>query len=322
MELLLVRPKVKSLEYDEINQAEIFEISPLEAGQARGVFGNSIRTTLLSNIPGYAITNFQIGYRKSKDEEYNMKAHIFDTIEGVTPDLTDIYLKLKTALFKLNGIKEKDITIEKKGPCVVTLGDFVADDVKVINPELELFEITNKNVEIKMTIKIREGRGYKDESNFDTEDWISVDALFSPVKKVSTIVEDIRVNGEEGYQKLILAVQTNGKLAPKEALDVAIRIIHEGYIVLSEGATDVIENESIYFDVQEEESKPTTVYKKIGELGLSVRAYNALEDYGIHNTGDFQRYTEKQIKSINNLGKKTFEEIKKKLAEYGIELKK
>lgn len=322
MELLLVRPKVKSVEYDEVNQVETFEVSPLEAGQARGVFGNSIRTTLLSNIPGYAVTNFQIGYRKSSEEDYVMKTHIFDTVEGVTPDLTDIYLKIKTALFKLVGVKEKDITIEKKGPCTVTLGDFVSDDVKVINPDLELFNIVTDAVEVKMTLKIKEGRGYKDESAFDMEDWISVDALFSPVTKVTPVVEEMRVNGEEGYEKLTLTVQTNGKLTPKESLDVAIRIIREGYNVLSEGAVDVIENESIYFDVQEEENKNVTVYKKIGELGLSVRAYNALEDYGIHNTGDFERYTEKQIKSINNLGKKTFEEIKKKLAEYGIELKK
>lgn len=322
MELLLVKPKVKSLEYDEINQVEIFEISPLEEGQAGGVFGNSIRTTLMSNIPGYAVTNFQIGCRHSKDEEYSMKSHCFDTIEGVTTDLTDLTLILKSSLFKLNGIKEKDITIEKKGPCIVTLGDFASENVKIINPELKLFEITTKSVEIKMTIKVREGRGYKDDSAFDMEDWISVDALFSPTKRVASVVDKMRVNGEEGYEKLTLTVETNGKVTPKEALDIAIRVIHEGYSVLSEGVVDVIENESIYFDVQEEEAKPATVYKKIGELGLSVRAYNALEDYGIRNTGDFQRYTEKQIKSINNLGKKTFDEIKKKLAEYGIELKK
>ena len=322
MELLLVRPKVKSIEYDEVNQVEKFEISPLEAGQARGVFGNSIRTTLLSNIPGYAVTNFQIGYRESGEEDYTMKSHIFDTITGVTPDLTDFYLRVKTALFRLNGIKEKDITIEKKGPCVITLGDFVSEDVTVINPELELLNIVSDSVEIKLTLKIKEGRGYKDESFFDTEGWVSVDALFSPVKKVCPEIEEMRVNGVEGFEKLLLTIETNGKLTPKESLDTAIRIIHEGYSVLREGALDVIENESIYFDVQEEEAKNPAVYKKIGELGLSVRAYNALEAYGIHNTGDFERYTEKQIKNIDNLGKKTFEEIKKKLAEYNIELKK
>lgn len=320
MELLLVKPKVKSLEFDEVNNVEKFEISPLEAGQAIGVFGNSLRTTLLSNIPGYAVTNFQIGSRKSSEEDFVMKTHIFDTISGVTPDMSDICLAIKESLFRLIGIKEKDITITKVGPCTVTLADFKTDDVKVLNPELELFKIVD-NTEVTMTLKVREGRGYKDESIFDMEDWISVDALFSPVKKVTPIVENIRVNGESGYQKLVLTVETNGKLTPKESLDVAMRIIKEGYNVLCEGVVDVIENESIYFDVQEEETK-TVVYKNIGELGLSVRAYNALKSYGINNTGDFERYTEKEIKDFDNLGKKTFEEVKKKLAEYGIELKK
>ena len=321
MELLLVKPRVKSLEYDEVNNVEKFEISPLEAGQAIGVFGNSIRTTLMSNIPGYAVTNFQIGYRKSADEDFIMKNHTYDTIPGVTSDLTDVFLNIKSSLFKLNGVKEKDITVIKKGIGSITLKDFETEDVTVINPDLEILEIVDENVEVILTLKVKEGRGYKPEDYYDIEDWNSVDAIFTPVVKVTPQVEDMRVNGESGYQKLLLTIQTNGKLTPKESLDVAIRIIQEGYNILREGAIDVIENESIYFDVQEEEVK-SVVYKNIGELGLTVRAYNALKSYGIHNTGDFERYTEKQIKGIDNLGKKTFEEIKKKLAEYNIELKK
>lgn len=321
MELLLVKPRVKSLEYDEVNNVEKFEISPLEAGQAIGVFGNSIRTTLMSNIPGYAVTNFQIGYRKSADEDFIMKSHTYDTIPGVTSDLTDVFLNIKSSLFKLNGVKEKDITVIKKGIGSITLKDFETEDVTVINPDLEILEIVDENVEVILTLKVKEGRGYKPEDYYDIEDWNSVDAIFTPVVKVTPQVEDMRVNGESGYQKLLLTIQTNGKLTPKESLDVAIRIIQEGYNILREGAIDVIENESIYFDVQEEEVK-SVVYKNIGELGLTVRAYNALKSYGIHNTGDFERYTEKQIKGIDNLGKKTFEEIKKKLAEYNIELKK
>lgn len=321
MELLLVKPRVKSLEYDEVNNVEKFEISPLEAGQAAGVFGNSIRTTLMSHIPGFAVTNFQIGYRKSKDEDFIMKTHVFDTIPGVTPDLVNVFFNIKNSLFKLNGLKEKDITVIKKGPCSITLADFESEGVTIINPELELLKIVDENVEVMLTLKVKEGRGYKNEDFYDIEGWNSVDAIFTPVIKVCPVVEDIRVNGESGYQRLLLTIQTNAKLTPKESLDVAIRIIQEGYNILREGALDVIENESIYFDVQEEEVKQV-VYKNIGELGLTVRAYNALKSYGIHNTGDFERYTEKQIKGIDNLGKKTFEEIKKKLAEYNIELKK
>lgn len=321
MELLLVKPKVKSLEYDEVNRVETFEISPLEAGQARGVFGNSIRTTLMSHIPGYAVTNFQIGYRYSEDEDFTMKLHTYDTIPGVTPDLMDVMLNIKGSLFKLDGLKEKDITITKKGPCSITLADFEAEGVHIINPEHKILEIVEAGTELILTLKIKEGRGYKEDITFDREDWLSVDAKFSSIENVCPSVEEMRVNGEVGYEKLILSIKTNAKLTPKESLDIAIRIIQEGYNILRDGAQDVIENESIYFDVQEEEAKPV-VYKNISELGLTVRAYNALKSYGIHNTGDFERYTEKQIKDIENLGKKTFDVIKKKLDEYSIELKK
>ena len=319
MELLLVKPKVKSISYDEVNQVEVFEISPLEAGQGICAFGNSLRSTLLSNIPGYAVTNFQIGFKASGMNDFEMKSHIFDTIPGATPDLTDLSLSLKDSRFRLVDIKTKDITIQKKGPCTITLGDFATDGVVVINPDLELLKIVN-DTEITMSIRIQEGRGYRDENCFDTNDWISIDASFSPVVRVLPQVSDVRVNGVSGYEKLTLTVETDGRLTPKQSLDVAIRILKEGYSVLMEGVEDVIENEAIYFDVQEEEHKPVT-YKNLSELGLSVRAYNALKAFGINNTGDFERYTKKQIKNIDNFGKKSFEEVEKKLIELEIELK-
>lgn len=322
MELILVKPKIKSLQYDEVNNVEKFEISPLEKNQAYGVFGNSLRKTLLEHIPGYAITNFKIGYRKSDDEEFTMKAHTFDTIPGVTPDLTSIFLSLKNGLFKLKGIKEKDITVTKKGPNIFKIGDFVSEDVIILNPELELFELVDENIEVTMTIKIKEGRGYKEESAYDIKDWLSIDAIFTPVVKVTPEVEEMRVNGEDGFERLFLTIKTNGKLTPKESLDIATRIILEGFTVLRDGTVDVIENESIYFEVQEEEVKIPVTYKNIKELDLSVRAKNALSAFGINNTNDFEKYTEKQIKAIENLGRKTFDEIKKKLEEYNIELKK
>lgn len=319
MELTLVKPRVESLEFDEVNNVEKFEIAPLEAGQGTGVFGNSLRVTLLTHIPGYAITNFKIGYRKSQSEDFTMKAHYFDTISGVMPDLTDVSLILKDAKFRLINCKEKEVTINKIGPCTITLADFESEGVKIINPELEILRIVDET-EVTMTIKIQEGRGYKDENFFEEEDWISVDALFSPVVRVLPQVSDMRVNGEDGFEKLTLTVETDGRLLPKEALDVAIRIIHEGYSVLAEGAQSVIDNEAIYFDVQEDENKHV-VYKNINELNLTVRTFNALKAYGINHTGDLERYTRKTIKNIDNLGKKSLKEIEDKMAELGLEFK-
>lgn len=319
MELLLVKPKIKSLKYDDVNLEEIFEISPLEGGLARGVFGNSLRTVLLALIPGYAVTNFRLEYREG-DGEFINKPHIFDTIPGVITDMTDISMNIKESCFRLIDETEREITVTKKGPCTLTLKDFAADGVEILNPDLKILRIMN-DTEVKLTLKIQEGRGYKDESFYDADDYISLDASFSPVLFVKPEIEAIRVNGVGGYEKLTLTIKTNGKLTPKEALDIAIRIILEGYMVFGKGTQDVIDNESIYFDVQEEENKPV-VFCPLDELGLSVRAYNALKSYGINTTEDFKRYTKKEIREIKNLGKKTYEEIEKKLVELNIELKK
>lgn len=319
MDLLLVKPKIKSISIDEAKFVEKFEISPLEPGQAL-VFGHSLRTTLLSNIPGYAITNFTFGHRSSEKEDFKMEAHVYTTIPGVRPDLTDISLQLKKANIRLRGNNVKEISIQKKGPCVVTLADFESEDMDILNPELELFKIVD-TTEVIMSIKVQEGRGFKREDFFDEDGLLSIDGDFSPVTKVGIDIKNVRVNGESGYEGLEIQISTNGKLLPKETLDIAIRILQEGFSVLRDGVVDVIENEAIYFDVQEEDNK-TVVYRNIDELGLSVRAFNALKAYGINNTGDFERYTEKQIKGIDNLGKKTFEEIKKKLTELGVDFKR
>ena len=319
MDLLLVKPKIKSISIDEAKFVEKFEISPLEPGQAL-VFGHSLRTTLLSNIPGYAITNFTFGHRSSEKEDFKMEAHVYTTIPGVRPDLTDISLQLKKANIRLKGNNVKEISIQKKGPCVVTLADFESEDMDILNPELELFKIVD-TTEVIMSIKVQEGRGFKREDFFDEDGLLSIDGDFSPVTKVGIDIKNVRVNGESGYEGLEIQISTNGKLLPKETLDIAIRILQEGFSVLRDGVVDVIENEAIYFDVQEEDNK-TVVYRNIDELGLSVRAFNALKAYGINNTGDFERYTEKQIKGIDNLGKKTFEEIKKKLTELGVDFKR
>lgn len=321
MELLLIRPKVKSIKYDDVNNIEVFEIAPLEARQAAGVFGNSLRTTLMSHVPGFAVTNFKVGYRKEGEEDFTMVPHEYMTIPGVMPNMTYIFTNLKESLFKLSGVKEKEVTITKKGIGVITLGDFASEDLIVLNPEKVVLEIVDENTEITISLKIQEGRGYKQQQAYDTEGWLSIDGIFTPIVKVAPVVREMRVNGESGYEKLEITIQTNGKMTPKEALDTGIRIIQEGYNVLREGIVDVIDNESIYYEVDEEEVKLET-FKNIDELDLSVRAYNALKSYGINNTGDFERYTEKQIRDIDNLGKKTFTELKNKLAEHGIELKK
>lgn len=319
MRLSLVKPTLNSLELDKVNFMERFEISPLEENQAY-IFGNSLRITLLSHIPGYAITNFKLGSKKSGEKDYVYKTHIFDVASGIVPDVADISLRFKKIACRLNKLKEKEITLVKKGPCVVTAGDLECEDVKILNPSLEIFKIVD-DTEVSLTIRVREGRGYKDESCFDEVGWISLDGNFSPVQNVKTSVNGCSINGVSGFEKLELEITTNGKLFPKEALDIAIKILHESYDVLDNGVGDLLDNEPIYFDVEEDETS-TVTYKKLEELGLSARAFNALKADGINNTGDLEKRTEKQIKEIDNLGKKTFEEVKKKVAELGLEFKR
>lgn len=322
MELMLVKPQIKSIRSNDEIFEEVFEISPLEPGLAQGVFGNSFRTILLALIPGYGVTNYAIRHKSKDQDEYTEEKHAFATISGVVPSIMDISLRLKETSFRLtDGITEKDITIKKVGPAVVTYGDFICKDVKCLNPDKVLFEIVEEGKEVEFTIKIREGRGWQEETAFEEEGFIALDGLFSPVEKVSTKVEETRVEGVSGYQKLLLTIKTNGKLTPKEALSIAIRIGLDAYSIFKEEAMSVIANESIFFAVKEEEDKPA-VCIPITEMGLSVRARNALSAAGINTSEDLKKWSKNDIKKVKNLGKRTLNDLLDKLAEYEIELKK
>lgn len=322
MELILVKPQIKSINFNEDLLEETFEISPLERGLAKGVYGNSLRTILLNLIPGYAITNYAIRHKSKNDENYKEETHAFTTISGVMPSVTEMSLTLKDAHMRLlNDISEKDVTVKKVGPAVITLGDFACEDVKVLNSDVVLLNIVEEGKEVEFTIKIKEGRGYKEEPDFIEDGYIALDGLFSPVEKVGFKVEPTRVDGVSGYEKLLLTIKTNGKLQPKEALSVAIRIGLDGYKVFKDEAMSVISNESIFFNVEEEEDK-APVCIPIAHMSLSVRACNALNAAGINTSEDFKKYTKSEIRKIKNLGKRTLKEVIDKLAEYEIELKK
>lgn len=322
MELALVKPQIKSIKYNEETFEEIFEISPLESGLAKGVFGNSLRTILLALIPGYAITNYSISYKSKDDSEYTDVLHAFRTIPGVMPDVMSMTDVLKDASLRLlKGLKEKDITVKKVGPCTITLGDFACEDVKILNPDRVLLEIVEEGREVIFTIKVKEGREYKEEDDNILDGYMSLDSDYSPVKRVSYKAEPTRVEGISGYEKLLITIKTNGKMSPKEALSVAIRIALDGYKVFKDEAMAVINNESIFFDVEEEEDK-APVCIPIAHMQLSVRACNSLNAAGINTSEDFKKYTKSEIKKIKNLGKRTLNEVLEKLAEYEIELKK
>lgn len=322
MELALVKPQIKSIKYNDEIFEETFEISPLEPGLAKCVFGHSLRTILLALIPGYAITNYAISYKSKDESEYTEVLHPYRTILGVMPDVIDMSDVLKSASLKLlNGIKEKDVTVKKVGPCSITLGDFACDDVKVLNPDKVLLNIVEEGKEVVFTIKVKEGREYKEEDANILEGYMALDSDYSPVKMVSYSSEPTRVEGVSGYEKLIMTIKTNGKMTPKESLSVAIRIALDGYKVFKDEAMAVINNESIFFDVEEEEDK-APVCIPIAHMQLSVRACNALNAAGINTSEDFKKYTKSEIKKIKNLGKRTLDELLKKLAEYEIELKK
>lgn len=319
MELNLIKPHIKYIDTKDDGE-EIFEISPLEQGFARGILGNPIRTTLMSNMPGFAVTNVMVEYKEG--EEFLKVHHICFAIPGVIPDMTDIYMNVKSIKVKINdSSKENIVTVEKTGPCKVYAGDFETENITIYNKDLELFEITSDTT-IKVTLTIKEGKGYKKEENFYTKDVenIAIDADFNPILKVGIEDKEVRVNDIGGYCKLVIGIKTNGIITPKEALDIAIKILSDGYNILREETKSVIENESIYYDVEEEHKEVAECFS-IDRLSLSQRPKNALQGYGINTTDDLKRYTKKELSGIKNLGKKSLEEVIEKLKEFNIYLK-
>ena len=291
-----------------------FVCEPLERGFAITI-GNSLRRIILSSLHGAAITAVK----------FEDVMHEFSVIPGVYEDVSEIILNLKEVRFKLADTEPKTVRIESEGEGEITAGDIVSDDGKceILNPELHIATLTDKaNLKMSMTVKV--GKGYSlAESNKDEDapiGTIPMDAVFSPVKRVTYVVGNARVGQRTDYDKLTLEVWTDGSILPEDAVAYAAKILKEQMTIFINFDED-LEPEPEKKDDEEEKPKfNENLYRSVEELELSVRSANCLKNADILKIYQLVSKTEAEMLKTKNFGRKSLNEIKEVLGEMDLSL--
>ena len=296
------KPKIEIAEISEDNRYGKFICEPLERGYGT-TFGNSLRRMLLSSLEGAAITSIRI----------DGVLHEFSTIPGVRDDVTNIVLNLKELCLKMAGNEPRIIRIDVEGEKEVTAADIICDaDIEILNPDLHIATV-NEDGKLKIEMTVERGRGYvpadKNKKPDDTIGVIPIDSIFSPVKRVNYTVQDTRVGNVTDYDRLILEVWTDGSLRPEEAVSKAagILVMHLKLFQNMDGLPEEEEEEEATFPEEEEDDSSKVLDMTIEDLDLSVRSCNCLK--------------RANMMKVRNLGRKSLEEVKKKLEELGLTLK-
>jgi DNA-directed RNA polymerase subunit alpha len=287
-----------------------FVIEPLEPGFGYTV-GNSLRRTLLSSIPGAAISSVRI----------EGVLHEFSTVPKVTEDVTDIIMNLKELVIRSEPEEPVTVYLKAKGPGSVTAGDVTPPaGVEILNPELHIATL-GKGGSLEMEMTVERGVGYrmadKNKKPRDPIGVIPVDSIFSPVRRVSYAVENTRVEQMTDRDRLILDVETDGSVTPREALASAGGTLLE----LVQLFGDLAEAQSMQVGPAEDDSVPSDYAITVEELNLSVRSYNCLKREGINTVGDLVDKSEAELMDIRNFGQKSIDEVKAKLEELGLSLR-
>ena len=311
-----MRPTVTT---EEVNDTVArFIVEPLERGFGY-TLGNCMRRVLLSSLDGAKATAIQI----------EGVQHEFTTAEGVIEDVTDIVLNVKGLILSAlsEDYTEASATISVEGPCTVTGADVkVPAEFTLINPEHVICTVADGGT-LNMSIRIGVGRGYVSaERNKRTEDPIGVihvDSLFSPVRRCTLNVTDTRVGQRTDFDKLVLEVETDGSIAPNEAVCRASNIIDQ-YMGAFLSLADIVDEEegeipSIF--APEGQEANAELDKQIEDLDLSVRSYNCLKRAGIHSVRQLVEFSENDLLNIRNFGAKSIEEVKDKLISMDLNLK-
>jgi len=305
---IVARPQIQEETVNETRSR--FAIEPLEPGFGYTV-GNSLRRTLLSSIPGAAISSVRI----------ESVLHEFSTIPKVTEDVTDIILNLKELVIRSDVDEPVTMYLKAKGPGEVTAGDISPPaGVEILNPDMHIATIA-KGGSLEMEMVVERGVGYRPaDRNKNPRDPIGVvpvDSIFSPVRKVSYTVENTRVEQMTDRDRLILDVETDGSISPREAVASAGGTLLELVQLFSELA----EAPSVAVGPAEDESVPSDYAITVEELNLSVRSYNCLKREGINTVGDLMQKSEAELMDIRNFGQKSIDEVKTKLGELGLGLR-
>ena len=297
---------------DENKDYGKFVIEPLERGYGT-TLGNSLRRVLLASLPGAAVTSINI----------EGVLHEFDTVPGVREDVMQIILNIKGIAVKSYVEDEKIIELDVEGPAEITAGDILTDsDIEIVNPDHYLFTI-GEGSSLKATMTVNSGRGYvpADENKKDNAPvgTLAVDSIYTPVTKVNYQVEPARVGSNDGFDKLTLEILTNGTIIPEDALGLSARILTE-HLDLFTNLTEIAKSTEVMKEA-DTESDDRILDRTIEELDLSVRSYNCLKRAGINTVYDLTEKSEPEMMKVRNLGRKSLEEVKVKLADLGLGLK-
>jgi DNA-directed RNA polymerase subunit alpha len=306
--LIIQRPQVEAGEAE--GNLQQFTIAPLEPGFGH-TLGNSLRRTLLSSIPGAAVTQVR----------FDEALHEFDVIPGVKEDVTDLILNVKDLVLTCSAEEPVTLRLDARGPGEVTAGDIqTTADVEILNPDLHLATVNAKG-RLALDLTVEQGRGYlsaERNKRTSTIGLIPVDAIFSPVRRVAFSVEPTRVEQATNYDKLTLEIETDGSISPRDALS---------------SAGDTLRNlVALVADLSDEprglelgEVAPSTASPDlelaIEELELSERPRNCLKRARVDTIGQLVTKTEDDLLAITNFGSKSLEEVLQKLDERGLSLR-
>lgn len=302
---------------DDAESAENFGryyAEPFEAGYGRTI-GNSLRRVLLSSLEGAAISALKL----------EGAPHEFCTIDGMVEDVTDVILNLKKVILKSYSRDTRMVQIKVEGPGEVTAGDIITDgSIEVLNPDHHIATL-DAGGKFVAHLEVKVGRGYcpADLNKKDNQPIgiIPIDSLFSPVSRVNYWVENTRVGRRTDYDKLGLDIWTDGRISPDEALTIAAAILRHHLDVFVNYDKDLVEFEQSEKQIDQEREE---LRKKLGvsvnEIELSVRAANCLNNANITTVGELCMKTEAEMLKYRNFGKKSLNEIKAKLVEYGLSL--
>jgi DNA-directed RNA polymerase subunit alpha len=307
--LIIQRPQVEAGEAE--GNLQQFTIAPLEPGFGH-TLGNSLRRTLLSSIPGAAVTQVR----------FDEALHEFDVIPGVKEDVTDLILNLKDLVLRCESEEPVTLRLDKRGPGDVTAGDIqTTADVEVLNPELHLATV-NQRGRLALDLTVEQGRGYlsaERNKRTSTIGVIPVDAIFSPVRRVAFSVEPTRVEQATNYDKLSLEVETDGSISPRDALASAGETLRNLVSLVADLSSEPKGLE--LGEVSPITAASPDLELPIEELDLSERPRNCLKRARVDTIGQLVQKSEDDLLAITNFGSKSLEEVIEKLDERGLSLR-
>lgn len=294
-----------------------FEFRPLEPGYGVTI-GNALRRVLLSSLEGYAITGIKI---EGADHEFN-------TIKGVSEDVTEIILNLKQVRFK--KIVETDVTSEKiqlsiKGKPEFTAGliEKATSSFQIMNPDLYICTL-DSSAKIDIELTVSKGRGYVPAEENQVKDaphgYIAIDAIYTPIKNVKYSIENTRVEQKTDYEKLVMDVVTDGTIQPEEAVKEASRILIQHLMIITDENINFDTKGEVKEDVVDENALQLRKVLKtpLEDLDLSVRAFNCLKAAKINSLSELVQYTQEELMKFRNFGQKSLAEIEQVLHDRGL----